>query len=78
MITISNVLAPVLVSALRDATKYVTARIDATQVGDVSDLEEYLMHLGNLEAEIREQYEREAKSDQQLIAYDKLWPDEPG
>ena len=76
MISISNVMAPVLVSALRDATKYITQRIDATQVGDVSDLEEYLIHLGNLEAEVREQYEQLSKLDPQMIAYEKLWPDE--
>ena len=76
MITISNVMAPVLVSALRDATRSVTRQIEATQVGDVSDLEEYLVHLGNLEAEVREQYERLCQADPQMIAYEKLWPDE--
>jgi hypothetical protein len=76
MITISNVMAPVLVAALRDATRYLSERIEATEVGDVSDLEESLIHLGNLEAEIREQYERLAKSDPQMLAYEKIWPDE--
>lgn len=76
MISISKGMAPVLVSALRDATKNVADRIEATEVGDVSDLEEYLVQLGNLEAEVRKQYEQLAKADSQMIAYEKLWPDE--
>jgi hypothetical protein len=74
MINVSKGMAPVLISALRDATKYISERIEVTEVGDVSDLEEYLIHLGNLEAEVREQYEALAKSDPQMIAYEKLWP----
>lgn len=65
-----------LISALRDATQYISELIDATEVGDVSDLEEYLIHLGSLEAEVREQYKRLAKSDPQMIAYEQLWPSE--
>lgn len=63
-----------LISALRDATKYISERIEATEVGDVSDLEEYLIPLSNLGAEVREHYERLAESDPQVIAYEQLWP----
>lgn len=45
-------------------------------MGDVSDLEEYLVQLGKLEAEIREQCKRLSMSDPELIAYEKLWPDD--
>lgn len=71
-----KLMAPVLVAALRDATRYVSERIERTQVDDVPDLEEFLIHLGNLEAEVRAQYERNAQTDSQMIAYEELWPDE--
>lgn len=79
MITISNPMATMLVSAIRDAIQYTSRRIEQTEVGDVSSLEEYLIHLGNLEAEVRLQYEREQRNDSQLLPYDVVWgPDSNG
>lgn len=79
MITISNPMATLLVAALRDAIRYNTRRIDETEVGDVSSLEEYLVQLGNLEAEVRVQYEREQKKDSQMLPYEDVWgPEETG
>jgi hypothetical protein len=72
-------MATLLVAALRDAIRYNTRRIDETEVGDVSSLEEYLVQLGNLEAEVRVQYEREQKKDSQMLPYEDVWgPEETG
>lgn len=49
MITISDALAPVLVAALRDSFKHRSDAIDGTEVGDVSDIEEFLVSLSLLE-----------------------------
>jgi hypothetical protein len=81
MITISETLAPVLVAAIRDAYKLHSDRVDATEVGDVTDLEEFLISLSILEGEVRAQYLALEKANKQMIPYRKLWPempDEPG
>lgn len=66
-------MAAVLVAALRDATSYNSNLIDSTEVGDVSDVEEFLGHLGCLEGEIRMQYEREQKLDPKMLPYEEVW-----
>jgi hypothetical protein len=80
MITINDALAPVLVAAIRDAYKLHSEAIDKTEVGDVSDMEEFLVSLGTLEAEVRRQYIQLETQNRQMIPYRKLWPemlDEP-
>lgn len=79
MITISNPMATLLVAAIRDAIRYNNRRVDETEVGDVSSLEEYLIQLGNLAAEVRLQYEREQKKDAQMLPYEDVWgPEQSG
>lgn len=75
MITISDGLAPVLVAALRDSFKYRSDAIDGNEVGDVSDLEEFLVSLGLLEGEVRKQYLAIQKQNPQMIPYEELWPE---
>lgn len=57
MIKISEELAPVLVAAIRDATKYNFSLAQSETIKDPSDIEEFLISLGNLEMEIKRQYE---------------------
>ena len=66
-------MASLLVAAIRDAMKYNTERVERTEVGDVTDLEEYLVQLGNLEGEVREQYARLQKDDPRMLPYDRIW-----
>lgn len=75
MITISDGFAPLLVAALRDAHERCSELIERHQVGDVTDLEEYLMHLGLLEGEVRSQYMALQKQNPNMIPYEKLWPE---
>lgn len=39
---------------------------------DPSDIEEFLLHLGNLELEVRRQYEVLEKGDKDMLPYEKL------
>lgn len=75
MISISDALAPVLVAALRDSFKYRSDVIDGNEVGDVSDVEEFLVSLGLLEGEVRKQYLALQKQNPSLIPYEVLWPE---
>lgn len=75
MITISDALAPVLVAALRDSFKYRSDAIDANEVGDVSDIEQFLVSLGLLEGEVRKQYLALREQNPQMIPYAELWPE---
>ena len=77
MIKISNELAPVLVAAIRDATKYNSALAQSETVKDPTDIEEFLIHLGNLEMEIRRQYEALEKQNKDMLRYEQLWEQSP-
>ena len=73
MITISKGMASLLVAAIRDAMKYNTDWVERTEVGDVTELEEYLVQLGNLEGEVREQYTRLQNDDARMLPYERIW-----
>jgi len=73
MIKISVELAPVLVAAIRDATKYNSALARSETVKDPSDIEEFLVHLGNLEMEVRRQYEALERQNKDMLRYQRLW-----
>lgn len=73
MIEISEELAPVLVAAIRDATKFNSALVRSETIKDPSDIEEFLLHLGNLELEVRRQYEVLEKGNKDMLPYEKLW-----
>ena len=67
MITISDTLAPVLVAAIRDSFKRNSDLVDGTEVGDVTNIEEFLVSLGILEGEVRKQYLALQKENKQMI-----------
>lgn len=73
MIKINEVLAPVLVAAIRDATKYNSALSESKTIKDSSDIEEFLISLGNLEMEVKKQYEILEMQSEQMIPYNELW-----
>lgn len=75
MITISDGLAAVLVTALRDSFQRRSDIIDTNEVGDISDVEEFLVHLGLLEGEVRKQYLALQKQNPKMIPYGDLWPE---
>ena len=77
MIKISDELAPVLVAAIRDATKYNSSLARSETVRDRTDIEEFLIHLGNLEMEIRRQYEALEKQNKDMLRYEQLWEQSP-
>jgi len=77
MIKISVELAPVLVAAIRDATKYNSALARSETVKDPSDIEEFLVHLGNLEMEVRRQYEALERQNKDMLRYQRLWEQSP-
>jgi hypothetical protein len=80
LITISAGLAPILVAALRDSFKHRSEVVHSNEVGDVSDVEEFLVSLGLLEGEVRKQYLALQRANPQMIPYRELWPeidDEP-
>jgi hypothetical protein len=78
VINISDGLAPVLVAALRDSFKCRSDAVDNSEVGDVSDLEQFLVSLGLLEAEVRKQYLALQKQHPEMIPYAELWPEMVG
>ena len=73
MIKINEVLAPVLVAAIRDATKYNYALSESKTIKDLSDIEEFIISLGNLEMEVKKQYEILEIQSEQMIPYNELW-----
>lgn len=73
MIQVSDVMAPVLVAALRDAMKYNEALARSQTVADPTDIEEFLVSLGNLEMEIKRQYEKLQVSNRQMVPYEQIW-----
>lgn len=73
MIEISEELAPILVAAIRDATKYNSSLLHSQTIKDPTDIEEFLMNLGNLEMEIRKQYEALEKQNKEMLRYEQLW-----
>lgn len=75
MITISDGFAAVLVTALRDSFQRRSEIIDSNEVGDVTELEEFLVHLGLLEGEVRKQYLALRKQNPKMIPYVELWPE---
>jgi hypothetical protein len=75
MITIGDGFAAVLVTALRDSLLRRSEIIDSSEVGDVAELEEFLVHLGLLEGEVRKQYLVLQKQNPQMIPYAELWPE---
>src|SRR5262249_27562405 len=77
MIKISVELAPVLVAAIRDATKYNSALARSETVKDPSDIEEFLVHLGNLEMEVRRQYEALERQNKDMLRSQRLWEPPP-
>lgn len=78
MIKISEELAPVLVAAIRDATKYNFSLAQSETIKDPSDIEEFLISLGNLEMEIKRQYEAlEKKINKDMLPYEQLWKQSP-
>ena len=77
MIKISEELAPVLVAAIRDATKYNFSLAQSETIKDPSDIEEFLISLGNLEMEIKRQYEALEKKNKDMLPYEQLWKQSP-
>ena len=73
MIQVSDVMAPVLVAALRDAVKYNEALAQSQTIPDPSDIEEFLVSLGRLEMEIKRQYEKLQVGNRQMIPYEQIW-----
>ena len=73
MIRVSKELAPVLVAAIRDAMKFNTSLAESETIKDPTDIEEYLINLGNLEMEVRRQYESLEHSDNGMLRYEQLW-----
>jgi hypothetical protein len=73
MIQISDVLAPVLVAALRDAMKYNEALAQSPTIADPTGIEEFLVDLGNLEMEIKRQYEKLQVGNRQMVPYEQVW-----
>lgn len=61
-----------LVSAINDAIKYNEAFLRSETVRDVSDYEEHLLCLENLQAWIEGVYKKLEKEDPGLIAYEKI------
>lgn len=75
MITINDGFAAVLVTALHDSLQRRSEIIDRNEVGDVTDVEEFLVHLGLLEGEVRKQYLALQQKNPKMIPYEKLWPE---
>ncbi len=73
MIQVSDVMAPVLVAALRDAMKYNEGLAQSQTVADPTDIEEFLVSLGHLEMEIRRQYEKLQVGNRQMVPYEQIW-----
>ncbi len=73
MIQVSDLMAPVLVAALRDAMKYNEAVAQSQTVQDPSDVEEFLASLGRLEMEIRRQYEKLQAGNRRMTPYEQIW-----
>jgi ABC-type cobalamin/Fe3+-siderophores transport system ATPase subunit len=73
MIQVSDVMAPVLVAALRDAMKYNEALAQSRTVADPTDIEEFLVSLGHLEMEIKRQYEKLQGGNRQMVPYEQIW-----
>jgi hypothetical protein len=73
MIQVSDVMAPVLVAALRDAMKYNEGLAQSQTVADPTDIEEFLISLGHLEMEIRRQYEKLQVGNRQMVPYEQIW-----
>ncbi len=73
MISISANLAPLMVTAIRDAMKYNEGLLNSETIPDVTDIEEYLVSLGMLEMEVKRQYEA-IQQEQSLPPYESLWP----
>ena len=73
MIKINAILAPVLVAAIRDATKYHQQLVHSSTITDPTEIEEFLISLGNLEIEVERQYQELEKNNADMIPYAKLW-----
>lgn len=73
MIQISDVMAPVLAAAVRDAIKYNEAIAQSRTIQDLSDIEEFLVSLGRLEMEVKRQYEKLQVGNKQMIPYEQIW-----
>ena len=73
MIQVSDVMAPVLVAALRDAMKYNEGLAQSQTVADPTDIEEFLVSLGHLEMEVRRQYEKMQVGNRQMVPYEQIW-----
>jgi hypothetical protein len=73
MIKINAILAPVLVAAIRDASKYNEALAQSETIKDATDIDEFLINLGKLEIEVKKQYEALANQNPQMIPYADFW-----
>jgi hypothetical protein len=58
--------------AVRDAIQHAQEQLDRLSEDQLPDQEEYLMLLGNLQAELKHEYERRGKNGERLILYDLL------
>jgi len=61
-----------LVSAVNDAIKYNEAFLHSETVKDISDYEEHLLSLENLQHWLEDEYRKQQASDSDLMSYDKI------
>ena len=61
-----------LVSALNDAIKYNEAFLRSETIKDVSDYEEHLLCLENLQNWLEDEYKKLEKQDSGLMKYDEI------
>jgi hypothetical protein len=73
MIKINAILAPVLVAAIRDASKYNEALAQSETIKDATDIDEFLINLGKLEIEVKKQYEALENQNPKMIPYGDFW-----
>jgi hypothetical protein len=72
MLNISKPHLVLLVSALNDAIKYNEAFLKSETIRDVSDCEEHLLNLENLQSWLEAEYKKLEKMHPDLMSYDRI------
>ena len=72
IIDISNPHFSLLVSAVNDAVKYNEGLLQSETIDDLTDYEDHLVCLENLQVWLEEEYKKKAKEDSNLTEYDKI------